>query len=126
MNIMTDRYFELMCNPEKFPFGIGCFNETRQVKLTYFQLSMIVSQFSKDIDYFFTAKYIVESKQIFDDASHSIWRLSQLTARQAKIDETMPVNIRQDRAYDVRGSPPYYQKTFYQLLAMIRQFCTCH
>ena len=34
INIMTDRYFELMCN-EKFPFGIGCFNETRQVKLTY-------------------------------------------------------------------------------------------
>ena len=73
----------------------------------------------------------MESKQIFNDASHFIWRQkprSQLTARQAKSDETMAVNVRQDRAYaflkNVRGSPPYYQQTFYQLLAMIRQLGT--
>ena len=40
----------------------------------------------------------------------------------------MSQNVRADKAYrflkNVRGSPPYYQRTFYELLAMIRQLGT--
>ena len=40
----------------------------------------------------------------------------------------MSDNVRADKAYrflkNVRGSPPYYQRTFYELLAMIRQLGT--
>ena len=38
--------------------------------------------------------------------------------------------VRSDKAYSfmksIRGSPPYYQRTFYDLLAMIRQLGTPH
>ena len=34
IHIMTDSQFELMCNPEKFPFGTGGFNTTRFRKIT--------------------------------------------------------------------------------------------
>ncbi len=33
ISIMTDPQFELMCNPEKFPLGIGGFNNTHLKKL---------------------------------------------------------------------------------------------
>ena len=35
LNIMMDENFELMCNPDKFPFGTGCFHSPRPYKLTY-------------------------------------------------------------------------------------------
>ena len=136
MNIIKDVHFELMCNPDKFPFGMGCFNETRTQKLTYrkyFQQRLldVDGRFARDLDYLFAAQYIVESKQIFDDASNFIWRQkpsTQLTARDAKSSSKIEQNVRNDKAYaflkNVRGSPPYYQKTFYELLAMIRQLGT--
>ena len=68
---------------------------------------------------------------MYDDATNYIWRQrpsSQLTAGQAKNQNVMVENMRKDRAYaflkNVRGSPPYYQHTFYELLAMIRQLGT--
>ncbi len=76
----------------------------------------------------FAAQYIVESKQVFDDANHFIYRQNQLTAQQAKNKTIIAEHVRKDRAYaflkNVRGSPPYYQRTFYELLAMIRQLGT--
>ena len=40
----------------------------------------------------------------------------------------LSLHVRNDKAYrflkNVRGSPPYYQRTFYDLLAMIRQLGT--
>ena len=133
LSIVNDPTFELMCNPEKFPYGEGCFNTSRSKRLTqkkYFQQRIldVDGRFSSDLDYIFTAQYIVESKQIFADASHYVWRQKpsvRLTAQQAKDSETILSHVRQDKAYsflkNLRGSPPYYQKTFYELLAMIRQ-----
>ena len=79
----------------------------------------------------FAAQYIVESKQVFDDANHFIYRQkpsAQLMAGQAKNKTIIAEHVRKDRAYaflkNVRGSPPYYQRTFYELLAMIRQLGT--
>ena len=34
INIMTDSNFELMCNPDKFPFGTGGFNQECARKIT--------------------------------------------------------------------------------------------
>ena len=34
INIMTDTNFEVMCNPDKFPFGTGGFNDKRPKKIT--------------------------------------------------------------------------------------------
>ncbi len=35
INIMTDPKFELMCNPDKLPFGLGGFNSERCRNITY-------------------------------------------------------------------------------------------
>ena len=136
LNIMMDENFELMCNPDKFPFGTGGFHSPRPYKLTYrkyFQQRVldIDRRFARDLDYMFAAQYIVESKQVHDDASNYIWRQrpsSRLTAAQVRNRVVIVEHMRNNRAYaflkSVRGSPPYYQHTFYELVAMQRQLGT--
>ena len=124
---MTDSNFETMSNPEKFPISDGCFAAGRPRKLTYRKyfnqrLLDVDGRFAKDIDYLFVAQYIVEAKQIVDDANNFIWRQKpgrDFTAQQAKDKSIVGQCLRKDKAYkfmkNVRGSPPYYQKTFYEL-----------
>ena len=92
LSIMTDSNFETMSNPEKFPISDGCFADERPRKLTYRKyfnqrLLDVDGRFAKDIDYLFVAQYIVEAKQIVDDANNFIWRQKpgrDFTAQQAK------------------------------------------
>ena len=88
-------------------------------------------RFARDLDYLFVAQYIVEAKQVLDDGNNFIWRQKpsrQFTASQARDQTVLSQFIRKDKAYcfmkNIRGSPPYYQRTFYDLLAMIRQLGT--
>ena len=88
-------------------------------------------RFSRDLDYLFVAQYIVEAKQVSDDGNNFVWRQKpsrQFTAAQARNQTVLNQYVRKDRAYsfmkNIRGSPPYYQRTFYDLLAMIRQLGT--
>ena len=133
--IFTDEHFESMSNPDKFPYGKGCFSDKRPCRLTYKKyfnqrLLNVDSRFASDTDYLFTAQYIVEAKQILDDCNHFIWRQKPgtLTAGQAKDQAFVSQCLRKDKAYrfmkNVRGSPPYYRRTFYEMLAMIRQLGT--
>ena len=136
LSIMTDPNFETMCNPDKFPYDTGCFNSERSAKLTYRKyfnqrLLDVDGRFAKDHDYLFVAQYIVEAKQILDDANNFIWRQKpgrDFTACQARDQSIMAQCLRKDKAYrfmkNIRGSPPYYQRTLYELLAMIRQLGT--
>ena len=66
-----------------------------------------------------------------DDGNNFAWRQKpsrQFTAAQARDQTVLNQYVRKDRAYsfmkNIRGSPPYYQRTFYDLLAMIRQLGT--
>ena len=134
--IMTDKDFEAMFNPDKFCFGTGAFSSDRPKKITYQKyfnqrLLDVDGRFAKDLDYLFVAQYIVEAKQVLDDGNNFIWRQrcgNQLTASQAKDKAVLSQCVRKDQAYrfmkNIRGSPPYYQRTFYELLAMIRQLGT--
>jgi hypothetical protein len=140
MSFMNDKNFEALCNPCNFPYGNGTFNTERERKLTYRKyfnqrLLDIDGRFAKDLDYLFVAQYIVEAKQILDDGNHYIWRRKPnkrndmpVTAGLVKDKSTMNEFICKDKAYrfmkNVRGSPAYYQRTFYDLLAMIRQLGT--
>ena len=88
-------------------------------------------RFARDLDCLFVAQYIVEANQVSSDANNFIWRQKpsrQFTAAQAKDDTFINQFVRTNKAYsfmkNVRGSPPYYQRTFYDLLAMIRQLGT--
>ena len=134
--IMTDPNFEAMFNPDKFCFGSGTFSSERPRKLTYRKyfnqrLLDVDGRFARDLDYLFVAQYIVEAKQVLDDGNNFIWRQKptrHLTASQAKDQTVLSQCVRKDKAYrfmkNIRGSPPYYQRTFYDLLAMIRQLGT--
>uniref|UniRef100_A0A1X7VH10 Helitron helicase-like domain-containing protein n=1 Tax=Amphimedon queenslandica TaxID=400682 RepID=A0A1X7VH10_AMPQE len=137
LSIMCDATFELMSNPDKFPFGRGGFNTERIKSLSYRKyfnqrLLNIDGRFIFDLYYLFYVQYIVESKQILDDAKSFIWRQrpydSGITAAQARDPRCLKEYVRKDKAYrfmkNVRGSPTYYQKTFYDLLAMVRQLGT--
>ncbi len=117
LSIMTNPKFETMCNPEKFPYGTGCFNSERPSRLTYRKyfnqrLLDVDGRFAKDTDYLFVAQYIVEAKQVLDDANHFIWRQKpgrNVTAHQAKDQSFLSQCLRKDRAYrfmkNIRGSP---------------------
>ena len=136
LNIMTDSNFEAMSNPDKFPYGVGTYSSERPRKLTYRKyfnqrLLDVDGRFSRDLDYLFVAQYIVEAKQVSDDGNNFAWRQKpsrQFTAAQARDQTVLSQYVRKDRAYsfmkNIRGSPPYYQRTFYDLLAMIRQLGT--
>ena len=134
--IMTDPNFEAMFNPDKFCLGTGTFSSERPRKLTYRKyfnqrLLDVDGRFAQDLDYLFVAQYIVEAKQVLDDGNNFVWRQKptrNLTASQAKDQAVLNQCVRKDKAYgfmkNIRGSPPYYQRTFYDLLAMIRQLGT--
>ena len=136
LNIMTDSNFEAMSNPDKFPFCNGTFRSERPKKLTYRKyfnqrLLDVDGRFARDLDYLFVAQYIVEAKQVLDDGNNFAWRQKpsrQFTAAQVRDQTLLSQYVRKDKAYsfmkNIRGSPPYYQRTFYDLLAMIRQVGT--
>ena len=108
-------------------------NSDRPRKLTYRKyfnqrLLDVDGRFARDLDYLFVAQYIVEAKQVSDDGNNFAWRHKpsrSFTASQVKDRAFLNQFVRTDRAYcfmkNIRGSPPYYQRTFYDLLAMIRQ-----
>ena len=133
---MTDPTFEAMCNPDKFPYGDGTFSSERPRKLTYRKyfdqrLLDVDGRFARDLDYLFVAQYIVEAKQVLDDGNNFAWKQKpsrQFTASQARDQTVLSQYVRKDKAYcfmkNIRASPPYYQRTFYDLLAMIRQLGT--
>ena len=135
---MKDKYFEELSNPTKFPYGEGGFNTDRNHTVTlckYFQQRLldVDNRFSTDLEYVLAGQYRVESKQIRNDANNFIFRQrphSQLTASQARNQTVVNESVRKDKAYcfmkNLRGSPPHYQRTFYELLAMVRQLGTPH
>ncbi|KAI8484274.1 hypothetical protein Bbelb_380590 [Branchiostoma belcheri] len=71
---LTDEDFELLANPEKYPDGRFGYSIHRKKNLTvrkYFNQRLLDAdgRFAKDVDYLFAAQYVVEAKQIRDDAS---------------------------------------------------------
>ena len=124
---MTDTNFEEMCNPDKLCFGSGGFTAERPRKLTYRKyfnqrILDVDGRFAKDLDYLFVAQYIVEAKPCRQYGDQPV------AASQVKNQALMSDYVRNDKAYwfmkNVRGSPAYYQRTFYDLLAMIHQLGT--
>ena len=135
--LLTDTLFEELANPDKFPYGKGGFTDTkRDTKLTlrkYVNARLLDQdgRFAKDIEYIFAMQYAVEHKQVRDSISVALrqTRLRQqvgrnLHAGMLKNPQQLQNLFKKDRAYtflkNIRGSPPYWQKMFYELLAMIR------
>ena len=135
--LLTDKLFEELANPKKFPNGKGGYADTKRpttITLQKYVNARLLDQdgrFAKDIEYIFGMQYAVEHKQVKDCISIT---LRQRKGRQQfgrTIDAGMLKNphhlqnlLKKDKAYSflkkIRGSPPYWQTMFYELLAMIR------
>ncbi len=104
LSIMTDKNFEIMCNPNKFPLCSGAFNCKRDRKIIYRKyfnqrLLDVDGRFARDLDYLFVAQYIVEAKQILDDANNFIWR--QKPGRQIGGDRITASQVKNPDMYSV-------------------------
>ena len=135
--LLTDTLFEELENPDKFPFGKGGFVDTeRDTKLTlrkYVNARLLDQdgRFAKDIEYIFAMQYAVEHKQVRGSISIALRQTRghqqvgrNLHAGMLKNPQHLQNLFKKDRAYtflkNIRGSPPYWQKMFYELLAMIQ------
>ena len=135
--LLTDNLFEELANPEKFPTGKGGFADTqRDTKLTlrkYVNARLLDQdgRFAKDIEYIFGMQYAVEHKQVRDSIGIALRQTKgrqqvgrNLDAGLLRNPQQLQNLFKKDRAYsflkNIRGSPPYWQKMFYEVLAMIR------
>ena len=134
--LLTDTLFEELANPDKFPYGKDGFADTeRDTKLTlkYVNAHLLDQDghFAKDIEYIFAMQYAVEHKQVRDSISIALRQTRghqqvgrNLDAGMLKNPQHLQNLFKKDRAYtflkNIQGSPPYWQKMFYKLLAMIR------
>ena len=137
LNILTDQSFEEMAFPHKYPLGKGGFSEERKEKLTvrkFFnqRLLDVDGRFAKDVDYLLAAQYAVEQDQVDHLQSIVIRQMSgrlyqghKLTAGVLKDPDKLNQLVQKDYGYrllkEVRGTPAYWQKVHYEVLAMIRQ-----
>ena len=89
-------------------------------------------RFSQNVEYLLAAQYAVEQKQLSDMVSVVLrqtkgrnYRGERVTAGILKDKEMLQQMIQKDEAYrylkQVRGTPSYWQKVHYDVLAMIRQ-----
>ena len=134
--LMTDKLFEELANPENFPTGKGGYMDTqRQSKLTlqkYVNAHLLDQNgwFAKDIEYIFGMQYAVEHKQVKDCISIALRQMKGRQQLGKTIDAGTLKNthhlqnlLKRDKAYTflkkIRGSPPYWQQMFYELLAVI-------
>ena len=135
--IMMDEFCEEQAFPQLFPTGQFGFQATRAIKLTpkkYF-VSRLMNKdprFASNVEYLFFAQYICEYKQVMDNISIALrkGRLhtaegERVTAGMLNDPERLKNIIFKDKAYNilqtVRGSPPYWQKVMYKLLAAVKQ-----
>ena len=137
LNLFTDEHFEELSNLTKHPYGSGGINIQRQRTITvrkYFnqRLLHVDGRFAKDIEYLLAAQYAVESKQVSDEANIAMrqnqgrtFRGQALTAGHLKNSDIIQHMIRTDEAYkflkNVHGSPAYFQRVMFDVLAMMRQ-----
>ena len=126
-----------MANPERFPNGKGGFADTqRDTKLAlrkYVNAHLLYQDghFAKDIQYIFAMQCAVEHKQVRDCIGIALRQTGGRQQFSKNLDAGMLKNpqhihnlFKKDRAYSflksIRGTPPYWQKMFYEVLSMIR------
>ena len=137
LNILSDKDFEEMAFPQKYPYGKGGISAERCENLTmrrYFnqRLLDVDGRFSGDVEYLLAAQYAAEYQQfnsltsvVMRQVPGRIYRGQRVTAGDLKDPTRLSELIQRDKAYkllkQVRGTPAYWQKVHYDVLAMIRQ-----
>jgi hypothetical protein len=140
--LLSDKNFEELSNPEKFPNGEGGL-VTQRIKniddRRYFnqRLLDVDGRFARSTDYLLSVQYAIESKQVQGNINHYCFRRAKarhhndgktITAATVKDADNLRQLVKKDQAYkvfkNVRGSPAYFQTLFYDILAMMAQLGT--
>ena len=130
---MTDKQCEELAFPVLFPKGRFGFAADRQIKLSpvkYFNSRLLhhSGRFATNPEYLFFAQFIIEQKKVSDSINIALKKVHghNVTASQVRSNTQVLQNlISQDQAYlflrQIPGSPPYWQKFMYEVVAMVKQ-----
>ncbi|XP_053383841.1 uncharacterized protein LOC123535686 [Mercenaria mercenaria] len=137
-HIMLDPGCEEQAFPKLFPTGCFGFDTERNVKVTpkkYFNVRILnkSEEFAKNTECLFFAQYTTEHKQVMDNISIAVRNSyrslpSEQTIKAGFIQDPNRLKnlILKDKAYHflqtVRGSPPYWQKAMFKLMAAVKHF----
>ena len=137
-SILEDEHFEQCAFPTLFPKGNSGFKEVSKGKnmtpRKYFNQRIldVDGRFGRNIEYLMSAQYAVESKDVMDQVNIAMrqsqgtqYRNEKVNAGTLKNPTALKGLIQRDQAYkcltSIRGTPAYWQRTFYEVLAMHRQ-----
>ena len=137
--ILTDEGFETLGFPDLFPYGIGDFHSVkdrpRNLNIRrYFnqRLLHIDGRFARNIEYLLASQYATELKQVFGNIGASLClrrgKASQgtrINAGMVRSTSTVHDLMYREQAFKflqtVRGTPQYWAKMTYEVLAMLKQ-----
>ena len=133
LSFFTDKESEELAFPVLFPKGKFGYAAGRDVKLSpvkYFNARLLhySGRFASNPEYLFFAQFIMEQKKVSDSINIALKKIhgQSVTASQLKSSaETLRNLICQDQAYlflrQIPGTPPYWQKFMYEVVAMVKQ-----
>ena len=133
VSLMTDKFCEELAFPVLFPKGRFGYTAERQIKLSpvkYFNARLLhySGKFAKNPEYLFFGQFIIEQKKVSDSINIALKKVhgQSITALQVRSNNQILQNlISQDQAYlflrQIPGSPPYWQKFMYEVVAMVKQ-----
>ena len=133
VSFMMDKNCEELAFPVLFPKGQFGYTLEREMKLSpvkYFNARLLhySGRFATNPEYLFFAQFIIEQRKVSDSINVALKKIhgQSLTASQIRSDAQSLQNlICQDQAYlffrQIPGTPPYWQKFMYEVVAMVKQ-----
>ena len=133
VSFMNDKHCEELAFPVLFPKGEFGYTAVRKVKLSpikYFNARLLhcSGRFSTNAEYLFFAQFIIEQKKVSDSINIALTKVygQSLTTSQIRSNvQSLHNLICQDQAYlflrHIPGTPPYWQKFMYEVVAMVKQ-----
>lgn len=133
VSLMTDEHCEELAFPVLFPEGKFGYTVDREIKLSpvkYFNSRLLhhSGRFATNPEYLFFAQFVIEQKKISDSINIALKKVrgQLLTACKIRSNiQNLQNLICQDQAYlflrHIPGTPPYWQKFMYDILAMVKQ-----
>ncbi|XP_071486145.1 uncharacterized protein [Diadema antillarum] len=137
VSLLMDESNEAKCFPVLFPTGQPTFHDTRYTEITlgrylHNRLMHVDNRFARNTEYIFFAQCIYELQQILSNVSIALRKSSEeidspvsmqcsdlKDAR--KVREILDSNKGYKFLKQIRGTPPYWQSTQKDVLAMVRQ-----
>ncbi|XP_071948934.1 uncharacterized protein [Antedon mediterranea] len=135
--LLNNESNEGKCFPRLYPTGKGTFHDFRSVKLTlgrYFlnRLMHVDNRFARNTEYLFFSQCLYEIQQVISSVSIALRKGSDKKDdfKPVKVSDLKNINkveeiLKSDKGFkflkQIRGTPPYWQATQKDVLAMIRQ-----